>query len=83
MELINSGLTVSLFAVFAVCSWVGGAYSVYMGFQTLPSEAGDMPFFSDDPQRITEEGRKWRRRIYMSVAGFLWSLLLLSAVKGF
>ena len=83
MELINSGLVVSLFAVAAVCSWVGGAYSVYMGFQSLPAESGDLPFFSDDPQRITEEGRKWRRRIYMSVAGFLWSLLLLSAVKGF
>jgi hypothetical protein len=83
MELINSGLVVSLFAVFAVCSWVGGAYSVYMGFQSLPADSGDLPFFSDDPQRITEEGRKWRRRIYMSVAGFLWSLLLLSAVKGF
>jgi hypothetical protein len=82
MELINSGLITSLFGVVAVCSWVGGAYSVYMGFQTLPNEAGDLPFFSDDPRRITEEGRKWRRRIYMSVAGFLWSLLLISAVKG-
>ena len=54
-----------------------------MGFQSLPADAGDLPFFSDDPRRITEEGRKWRRRIYMSVAGFLWSLLLIGAVKGF
>jgi hypothetical protein len=83
MELINPGIVMTVCAAFAACSWLGGAYSVYMGFQSLPSDTGDLPFFSDDPNRITEEGRKWRRRIYMSVAGFLWSLLLMSAVKGF
>ena len=82
MELYT-GTYIALFATCAACSWLGGAYSVYMGFQSLPSGSGDLPFFSDDPKRITEEGRKWRKRIYMSVAGFVWSLLLLAAVKGF
>jgi hypothetical protein len=82
MELYN-GTFIALFATFAACSWVGGAYAVYRGFQSLPTGEADLPFFSDDPSRITEEGRKWRKRIYMSVAGFLWSLLLMAAVKGF
>jgi hypothetical protein len=82
MELF-SGTFIILFATCAACSWLGGAYSVYRGFQSLPRGEGDLPFFSDDPNRITDEGRKWRKRIYMSVAGFLWSLLLMAAFKGF
>ena len=68
-------------AAIAAASWVGGAYSVYRGMQALPDGQHDVPFFSDDPSRISAEGLKWRRRIYACMGYFALSLAIVLALR--
>jgi len=73
---LMSGLPVMFCLAIATASCAGGAYSIYRGFQALPEQHVDLPFFSSDPDHITEEGRVWRARIYWSVAYFVTALVL-------
>ena len=78
-------LTRSTFFVFcaavATASWVGGAYSIYRGMRALPDGRTDVPFFSADPGLISEEGLKWRRRIYACMAYCGMSLAIVLALR--
>ena len=69
-------------AAIASASWVGGAYSIYRGMQALPDGQSDVPFFSDDPRLISQEGVKWRRRIYACMGYFALSLAIVLILRG-
>jgi hypothetical protein len=58
----------------------GGAYSIYRGLQSLPDGRADVPFFSADPTLITDEGLKWRRRIYACMAYFTLAITIALAI---
>ena len=57
------------------------------GVLDLPRHAGlagrpdDAPFFSADPELISEEGLKWRRRIYACMGYFALSLAIVLALR--
>ena len=70
---LSRGIFFITCAAIATGAWVGGAYSIYRGAQALPDGRADVPFFSADPALITDEGRKWRRRIYACMAYFAMS----------
>jgi hypothetical protein len=78
-------LSRTLFFVFSAAiatgAWVGGAYSVYRGMRSLPDGQADVPFFSADPARISEEGLKWRRRIYVCMAYFAMAVSIALLIK--
>ena len=80
-----SEVSASLFFTFsmivAVAAWIGGAYSIYRCAQTLPEGQRDLPFFSADPRLISEEGLKWRRRIYACMGYFALSLAIVIALR--
>ena len=82
---MSDELTRSFFFAFgsaiAAASWVGGAYSIYRGMQALPDGQTDVPFFSADPELISEEGLKWRRRIYACMGYFALSLAIVLALR--
>jgi len=73
-----SEVSASLFFTFsmivAVAAWIGGAYSIYRGLQSLPDGQTDVPFFSADPRLINPETKKWRARIYACMAYFTLAL---------
>ena len=71
----------TLICGMAAASWCVGAHSVVSAFRTLPEGEADMPFFSNDPSAITEEGRVYRRRIYVSAMVFAMSMLMMWAVR--
>ena len=73
---LYSGLFLVFSAVVATCSWTCGAYSVYRGMKSLPEGQRDVPFFSDDPALISDEGKKWRRRAYACMAYFALSFAI-------
>ena len=75
------GLFFFLCASVATGSWLGGAYSIYRGLQTLPDGQKDVPFLSTDPTLITEEGLKWRTRIYWSALYFVTAIVLIAVYK--
>ena len=68
-------------ATIAAASWVGGAYSIYRGIEALPDGQHDVPFFSADPSLISEEGLKWRRRIYACMGYLALSLAIVLALR--
>jgi len=45
--------------------------------KSLPDGQRDMPFFSDDPALISDEGLKWRRRVYACMAYFALSFAII------
>ena len=70
------GLPVLFCLTVATASCAGGAYSIYRGFQALGDQHVDLPFFSTHPDHITEEGLRWRTRVYWSLAYFVSALVL-------
>jgi hypothetical protein len=72
----------TLICGMAAASWCVGAHSVFSAFRTLPQGEADMPFFSNDPAQISQTGRVYRRRIYISAMVFTMSMLLMWAVRG-
>ena len=74
---LSSGLFLVFSALVATCSWTCGAYAVYRGMKSLPDGQRDMPFFSDDPALISDEGLKWRRRVYACMAYFALSFAII------
>jgi hypothetical protein len=73
---LSSGLFLVFSAVVAASSWTCGAYAIYRGMKSLPEGQRDMPFFSDDPALISDEGLIWRRRVYACMAYFALSFAI-------
>jgi hypothetical protein len=78
---LSSGMFFFMCATIAIGAWVGGAYSVYRGYQALPEDHADVPFFSTHPKLITPEVRKWRGRIYLCMAYFALSAVVALIVR--
>jgi hypothetical protein len=74
---LASGWFLIFSAMVATGSWLGGTYSVYRGLKSVPAGQSDLPFFSDDPALISDEGRKWRRRVYACMAYFALSFAII------
>jgi hypothetical protein len=81
LDEFTRSLFFAIVAAIAVASWIGGAYSIYRGMQALPDGQTDVPFFSADPELISEEGLKWRRRIYACMGYFALSLAIVVALR--
>ena len=78
---LSSGTFFILSATIASGAWVVGAYSIYRGIESLPDGQTDVPFFSADPRLISDEGLKWRRRIYACAAYFAMALTIAFLAK--
>lgn len=78
---LSSGLFFLFSLTIATGACLGGAYSIYRGVQSLPEGRRDVPFFSADPALISDEGRKWRRRIYACMAYFAMSLAIALLIR--
>jgi hypothetical protein len=78
---IPTGLFFIVAATIATGSWLGGAYSIYRGLQSLPEGQRDVPFFNSDPRLITPEARKWRARIYACMGYFILSLAITLLIR--
>jgi hypothetical protein len=74
---LASGLFLVFSAIVALGSWLCGTYAVYRGLKSVPAGRSDLPFFSDDPALISEEGLKWRRRVYACMAYFALSFAII------
>ena len=78
---LSSGTFFILSATIASGAWVVGAYSIYRGIESLPDGQTDVPFFSADPKLISDEGLKWRRRIYACAVYFAMALTIAFLAK--
>ncbi len=78
---LSTGMVFLMCATVATGSWAAGAYSVYRGFRALPDDHEDVPFFSTNPKLITPELRKWRGRIYLSMAYFALSAVVALLIR--
>jgi hypothetical protein len=79
---LSSGMFFFVCAATAAMSWLAGAYSVYRGLRALPDGHVDVPFFSTNPDLISDEVRKWRGRIYLCAAYFALSLVTAVVTRG-
>ena len=73
---LASGMFLIFSSVVAGGAWLCGTYAIYRGFKELPDGQSDVPFFSADPTLISEEGLKWRRRVYACMAYFAMSIAI-------